>query len=217
MNELVEAVELSEPDVQALLDRIDANGVQLSDDCGREVPEQVAYANDMLAATTTDALQLFLREVRRFDLLTAEEEVELSKRIERGDAAAKEQMINANLRLVVSIARRYQGNELTLLDLIQEGHPGADPRQREVRLAAGLQVLDVRDVVDPPGRRARARQRRPHHPPAGPRRGAGKADRPCAAAARPRASGGRRRKTEIGAEVDMSPDRCSTCAESRAR
>ena len=121
VNDLVEAVELPEPDVQALLDRIDANGIHLSDDCGREVPEQVAYANDTLAVTTTDALQLFLREVSRFDLLTAEQEVELSKRIERGDPAAKEQMINANLRLVVSIARRYQGNELTLLDLIQEG------------------------------------------------------------------------------------------------
>jgi RNA polymerase primary sigma factor len=70
---------------------------------------------------TTDALQLFLNEAARYPLLTAAEEVELAKRIERGDAAAKERMINSNLRLVVSIAKRYQGHGLSLLDLIQEG------------------------------------------------------------------------------------------------
>jgi RNA polymerase primary sigma factor len=64
---------------------------------------------------------LFLNEIGRHPLLTAEEEVALAKRIERGDAAAKEQMINSNLRLVVSIAKRYQGHGLSLLDLIQEG------------------------------------------------------------------------------------------------
>ena len=96
-------------------------GIELKDDCGREVAEQVTYANDALAAVTTDALQLFLREVNRFDLLTAAQEVDLAKRIERGDRHAKAMMVNANLRLVISIARRYQGNQLTLLDLIQEG------------------------------------------------------------------------------------------------
>ena len=70
---------------------------------------------------TTDALQLFLNEAARYPLLTAEEEVELAKRIERGDKEAKERMINSNLRLVVSIAKNYQGHGLSLLDLIQEG------------------------------------------------------------------------------------------------
>jgi RNA polymerase primary sigma factor len=74
-----------------------------------------------MATNTTDAMQLFLNEVRRHPLLTAEEEVELAKRIEEGDAAAKERMINSNLRLVVSLAKRYQGQDLPLLDLIQEG------------------------------------------------------------------------------------------------
>ena len=74
-----------------------------------------------LAHATTDTLQLFLNEIGRHRLLTPDEEVELARRIERGDLVAKERMINANLRLVVSIAKKYQGSELTLLDLIQEG------------------------------------------------------------------------------------------------
>jgi RNA polymerase primary sigma factor len=73
---------------------------------------------------TTDSLQLFLNEIGRHELLTAAEEVALAKRIERGDEAAKQQMINSNLRLVVSIAKRYQGHGLPLLDLIQDGTIG---------------------------------------------------------------------------------------------
>jgi RNA polymerase primary sigma factor len=70
---------------------------------------------------STDALTLFMNEAGRHRLLTAAEEVELAKRVERGDRAAKERMINSNLRLVISIAKRYQGHGLPLLDLIQEG------------------------------------------------------------------------------------------------
>jgi RNA polymerase primary sigma factor len=70
---------------------------------------------------TTDPLTLFMNAAGRYKLLTAAEEVALAKRIERGDAAAKELMINSNLRLVVSIARRYQRRDMPLLDLIQEG------------------------------------------------------------------------------------------------
>ena len=73
---------------------------------------------------TTDSIQLFLNEALRHPLLTAEEEIELSKRIEKGDLAAKERMINANLRLVVSVARKFQGHGLPLGDLIQEGMLG---------------------------------------------------------------------------------------------
>jgi RNA polymerase primary sigma factor len=75
----------------------------------------------VIAGSTVDSLQLFLNEAGRYKLLTAAEEVELAKQIERGNLAAKERMINANLRLVVSIAKRYQGHDLPLGDLIQEG------------------------------------------------------------------------------------------------
>jgi RNA polymerase primary sigma factor len=70
---------------------------------------------------STDSLRLFLNEIGRYPLLTAAEEVALAKRIERGDAAAKERMTNSNLRLVVSIAKRYRGHGVPFPDLIQDG------------------------------------------------------------------------------------------------
>ena len=73
---------------------------------------------------SADSLQLFLAEMGRHPLLTAAEEVALAKRVERGDLAAKERMINCNLRLVVSIAKRYRGHGVPFLDLIQEGTIG---------------------------------------------------------------------------------------------
>jgi RNA polymerase primary sigma factor len=74
--------------------------------------------------TTFDALQLLMREARQWPLLTPAEEIELAKRIERGDLVAKERMVNSNLRLVMSIARRYQGQGLSMGDLVQEGTLG---------------------------------------------------------------------------------------------
>jgi RNA polymerase primary sigma factor len=79
---------------------------------------------DAVADPAMDSIQLLLREVGRYPLLRPEEEIELAKRIERGDMAAKDRMINSNLRLVVSIARRYQGQGLPFGDLIQEGMLG---------------------------------------------------------------------------------------------
>ena len=119
-NEFAAEHELDDEDVRGLYEQLDERGVDVSDDCGRET-EQPTYVNGDLAVATTDALQLFLNEAGRWPLLTASEEVELAKRIERGDMEAKERMINSNLRLVVSIAKRYQGHGLSLLDLIQEG------------------------------------------------------------------------------------------------
>jgi RNA polymerase primary sigma factor len=73
---------------------------------------------------TTDSLQLFLKDIGKVSLLTAAQEVELAKRIERGDHRAKQEMVEANLRLVVSIAKRYRNQGLPFLDLIQEGTIG---------------------------------------------------------------------------------------------
>ena len=154
---------------------------------------------------TSDALQLFLRDVRRHPLLSAGEEVELAKRIERGDLEAKERMVNSNLRLVVSLAKKYQGHELSLLDLIQEGILGPDPRGREVRLAQGLQVLDLRDLLDPPGDPARPREPGPHDPDPGAHRSARAQDRARRARARRASSSARRptRRSPQAAEITL--------------
>jgi RNA polymerase primary sigma factor len=120
VDELVQALELDDADLGQLYEQLDAHHIQLRDDCGRE-GEQSPLDDLQLATATTDALQLFLNEIGRHRLLTPSEEIDLAKRIERGDLDAKDRMINANLRLVVSIAKKYQGSELTLLDLIQEG------------------------------------------------------------------------------------------------
>jgi RNA polymerase primary sigma factor len=111
---------LAEDDVAALHDALRDRGVALRDDCGRD-GERTEYRNDALAETTTDAMQLFLREANRYPLLNKAEEIDLAQRIERGELDAKERLINSNLRLVVANAKRYQGHGLPLLDLIQEG------------------------------------------------------------------------------------------------
>jgi RNA polymerase primary sigma factor len=88
---------------------------------GDRVGSPARDADDEASTSTLNSLQLFLNEIARYPLLSAAEEVELAKRIERGDAQARERMIDSNLRLVVSIAKRYQGRDLPLADLIQEG------------------------------------------------------------------------------------------------
>ena len=119
--EVTQELELESEEVEAVYERIHSRGIELSDDCARHGSRDGSYDNRELAVQTTDALQLFLNEVSRHRLLTADEEVELAKRIERGDQEAKERMINSNLRLVVSLAKKYQSSQLSLLDLIQEG------------------------------------------------------------------------------------------------
>src|ERR687896_1436722 len=92
--------------------------------CRPDAPPTAVSPHE-LATYTTDALQLFLNEAGRHPLLTPDEEIELAQRIERGDLSAKDRMVISNLRLVVSIARKYQNlGELCLLDLIQEGMLG---------------------------------------------------------------------------------------------
>jgi RNA polymerase primary sigma factor len=114
--------ELSDEEEHELQERLEQRGVEVDDDCGKHATPPTSYRPAELAAYTTDSLQQFLNEAGRHKLLTGPEEIELAKRIERGDVDAKDRLITANLRLVVSIAKKYQGaGEMTLLDLIQEG------------------------------------------------------------------------------------------------
>jgi RNA polymerase primary sigma factor len=113
----------------------DAGVVNESDDAEEESDEEARGVRarlqelkqaeaDLSADPSLDSLRLYLRSIGRVPLLTADEEVVLAKRIERGDIAAKQHMVEANLRLVVSIAKGYVGRGLTFLDLIQEGSLG---------------------------------------------------------------------------------------------
>lgn len=121
VEQLAETLGLDDHELEALYAELDDRHIVVRDNAGRGRPAGPSYENGDLAAATADSLQLFFHEMGRYPLLTAREEVELAKRIERGDVEAKHQMINSNLRLVVSIAKRYQGHDLSLLDLIQEG------------------------------------------------------------------------------------------------
>ena len=106
-------------DFYQALDELQIEVVQAEEEEDDAVAEEVQAQE-----VSTDALQLFLKDVGRVDLLTAAQEVELAKRIERGDHRAKQEMVEANLRLVVSIAKRYRNQGLPFLDLIQEGTIG---------------------------------------------------------------------------------------------
>ncbi len=117
--EIVEQHELTALEHEALLRELDKRGIEIVEE--RVTVKEVAIAP---AESTTDALQLFLREAGRHPLLTAAQEVELAKLVERGDEAAKARMIQSNLRLVVSIAKNYRNQGLPFLDLIQEGTLG---------------------------------------------------------------------------------------------
>jgi RNA polymerase primary sigma factor len=121
VSEFLQEADLDEDQTTGFFEQLEERHIDLTDDCARPESASSTYVNGDLAVATTDALQLFLNEAGRYKLLTASEEVELAKRIERGDKEAKDLMINSNLRLVVSIAKKYQGHGISLLDLIQEG------------------------------------------------------------------------------------------------
>jgi RNA polymerase primary sigma factor len=111
--------DLDEEELAELRAELEARAVEIVVPAPEEPVEQQPARVE--APAPTDALSLFMHRAGRFPLLTAAEEVALAKRVERGDAAAKERMINSNLRLVISIAKRYQRKDLPLLDLVQEG------------------------------------------------------------------------------------------------
>src|ERR671914_507540 len=121
LTDLAETHELAPLEAEALQRELEQRGVDVIDDEKAPPPPP---PQPQVYETTTDALQLFLREAGRHALLTAAQEVELSKRIERGDEQAKQRMIQSNLRLVVSIAKNYRNQGLPFLDLIQEGTLG---------------------------------------------------------------------------------------------
>jgi len=128
LNDVLEPLQLDALEIESVRRELETRAIDLVDDLredGEPVPEPPPPQPLQLSwETTTDALQLFLREAGRHALLTAPQEVELAKKIERGDELAKQHMIQSNLRLVVSIAKNYRNQGLPFLDLIQEGTLG---------------------------------------------------------------------------------------------
>ena len=129
----IEDVELTKEQVEDFYTYLIDHGIELVEGLEHKAPphDQPALAEeekgpklDLTVEPSLDSLRLYLREIGKVPLLTADEEVSLAKRIERGDMSAKTQMIEANLRLVVSIAKGYLGRGLSFLDLIQEGSLG---------------------------------------------------------------------------------------------
>ena len=123
----LEEVEVSKEQVEEFHQYLVEHGIELHESEGKVAPKAVEGEKveiDLTVEPSLDALRLYLREIGRVPLLTAAQEIELAKRIEKGDMRAKRQMIEANLRLVVSIAKGYLGRGLTFLDLIQEGSLG---------------------------------------------------------------------------------------------
>jgi RNA polymerase primary sigma factor len=122
--ELIESHTLDPLESDALFRALEQRGIEVLEPELEQVPPPPPPPAITVQETTTDALQLFLREAGRHPLLNAAQEVELAKRIERGDPDAKQTMIQSNLRLVVSIAKNYRNQGLPFLDLIQEGTLG---------------------------------------------------------------------------------------------
>jgi RNA polymerase primary sigma factor len=129
-------IELDEADVEELHALLEGIGIELVEEIDPAIAASLSIERapdkrarrkatlDLKPEGTTDGLQLFLRDIGRVRLLTAQEEVGLAKRIERGELAAKQKMVESNLRLVVSIAKNYRNQGLPFLDLIQEGTIG---------------------------------------------------------------------------------------------
>jgi RNA polymerase primary sigma factor len=118
----VDELELEVPQMDDLYQALEELHVEIVDAAAEVEVRPAAPAE--VREISTDSLQLFLKDVGKVDLLTAAQEVELAKRIERGDHRAKQEMVEANLRLVVSIAKKYRNQGLPFLDLIQEGTIG---------------------------------------------------------------------------------------------
>ena len=112
---------------ETMLDEIETmidDGIEISNDEPETKPEKEQTAEAEKSVDLDDSVKLYLREIGTIDLLDQEKEIELAKRVEQGDERAKQELINANLRLVVSIAKKYTGQGLLFLDLIQEGNTG---------------------------------------------------------------------------------------------
>lgn len=164
---------ISEDDIMARLEHLNAtaedmemvfNALQNENVKVEETVDDDDIAFDkIIDSNVDDSVKIYLKDIGKVPLLTADQEIELAKRMEEGDEEAKHILSEANLRLVVSIAKRYVGRGMQFLDLIQEGNLGLMKAVEKIRLYKGLQVLDVRNVVDKTGNHSRNRRPSKNH------------------------------------------------------
>ncbi len=175
-NVIVE-LDLDVDELEKLNEMIDSANISIVDDFSAEaldgIPLEVDLPKETDAAETVatndnaamdDPVKVYLKEIGRVPLLTPEEEIELAIRIADNDEKAKKRLAEANLRLVVSIAKRYVGRGMQFLDLIQEGNLGLIKAVDKFDYTKGLQVLHLCNVVDPPGHYPRHCGPGPYHP-----------------------------------------------------
>src|SRR3954468_4376376 len=108
LSDLIEDLDLDKEEAQDVHDAFAERGIDVTDDCGQSGVEPTRYSNGELAGTTSDALQLFLSDMRRYPLLTKEEGMELARQLDLGDASADQGMIDSTLPVVVSVGRQVK-------------------------------------------------------------------------------------------------------------
>ncbi len=179
-------VDLAPEQIDEIYERFAEHGIRVIPDAAEESEpaqadekhdepeEEAAEAVDLSVpdnVSLDDPVRMYLKEIGRVPLLTAEEEVELAKRIEQGDEEARRKLVEANLRLVVSIAKRYVGRGMPLLGPDPGGKLGPHQGRREVRVPQGVQVQHLRHLVDPSGHHPGHRRPGADHPHPGPHGG----------------------------------------------
>ena len=155
MNKIYETLESMGVDVVAEFDPVPPEELIEPEQIDLSVPEGISI---------DDPVRMYLKEIGKVPLLTADEEIEIAQRMEQGDEEAKQKLTEANLRLVVSIAKRYVGRGMLVSGSDSGGQPGPHQGGGQVRLPQGLQILHLRHLVDPPGHHPRHRRPGPHHP-----------------------------------------------------
>ena len=166
---------LSPEQIDKILDFLEANHVDvlritdddddiLIDDEDNDVEVEKIDLSVPDGVSIEDPVRMYLKEIGKVPLLTAEEEIELAKRMELGDQEAKKRLAEANLRLVVSIAKRYVGRGMLFLDLIQEGNLGLIKAVEKFDYRKGYKFSYLCDMVDPSGDHQSYRRSGAYHP-----------------------------------------------------
>ena len=159
--DVLEKYDATPMELEEVYKTLDDAGIQIINEYERD---KDLYDQLLKEVNMDDPVKMYLKDIGKVPLLAADEEIELAKKMLDGDEESKRKLSEANLRLVVSIAKRYMGRGMLFLDLIQEGNLGLMKAVEKFDYQKGFQIFHVRDLVDPPGDHARHRGSGAHHP-----------------------------------------------------